>query len=275
MLELLRRYVRITFLLFVTAFIGCGKQTSVPNANDAPETRNTTSNVSKDGGSSKQPAAAPDLSSAKADYTFEPKLWKEECKNNPKGAKEKYTGKVIQLTGTIETLGADPYRPLGIIYLRDNMSTDEIRCYTADPEPWWKVSPGSKITLKGTPGESVSHPGDLIHCVIVEASPNQAIVVNAEQLAKDVLKNGNAAVEKYSGKYGIVEGELVSKKENQLVLKGDGKTTIQCAFGYGDIDEERMATLKIGQKVKVFGQIAISDLQVGVDRCLMKGKGAK
>jgi hypothetical protein len=110
-----------------------------------------------------------------------------------------------------------------------------------DKEPWWKVSPGSALKLKGKMPEH-GEPDDLFGCVFVETGPNP-----------------EAAVTKYNEKWIILEGELLEKNgdKNQLVVKGKGEVKVLCSFGAAAMDKERMNALEVGRKVKVFGQAAV------------------
>ena len=56
---------------------------------------------------------------------------------------------------------------------------------TKDREPWWKVSAGSKVTVKGT--ASAESRKAICHCVIVEADKNPADG-DRPQLAKHMAK---------------------------------------------------------------------------------------
>jgi hypothetical protein len=186
---------------------------------------------------------------------------------------------VIQLNGTVLSVAADPYRPIGIVPLEAGKNdVYGVRCYTVDKEPWWKVSPGSAVKLKGKMPEH-GEPDDLFGCVFVETGPNPALTVTAEQLAGEQATNPEAAVTKYNEKWIILEGELLEKNgdKNQLVVKGKGEVKVLCSFGAAAMDKERMNALEVGRKVKVFGQAAVykTGNVIYLNQCPMTAKARR
>jgi hypothetical protein len=134
-----------------------------------------------------------------------------------------------------------------------------------DTAPWLKVGPGCTIKLRGMVPE-FGMSGDLSPCVIVESSPNTALQVTAQQLAKDFAADKKAAAAKYNSKWVIVEGELTQKAPSgvdegrfiYLTLKGDGAVSVKCYVANDNDDRKKANTaLYSGQKLKVCGEARI------------------
>lgn len=76
--------------------------------------------------------------------------WHEEWKKDSGAAKKKYEGKVIELTGEIDSVGADPYGDIGYVYLKTPGGLG-IRCGLEDKALWFKVGPDCKVKVRGKP----------------------------------------------------------------------------------------------------------------------------
>src|SRR5262249_53463981 len=133
-----------------------------------------------------------------------------------------------------------------------------VRCVLTDTKPWRKVSPGSKVKVRGKSSETTA--GDLNPCEIVEASPNPAVVITAAQLVKEFAADRDAAVKKYDEKWAIVTGEVVAKGKSEfcpvlISLKGDAKITVACCFG--EAFKRGTEAVKVGAHVEIFGKLSI------------------
>jgi hypothetical protein len=181
--------------------------------------------------------------------------WYAESKKDEAGFKEKFKGKVIELTGTVQRSGEDSGEEgHGFVVLAVEDSAAGVMCVTKDRTPWLKVCEGSRVTMRGKKDDSLP---DLVECDIAEAGPNPGIMVSAKELTGDFSAGADAAQAKYEKKPLYVEGEVVVKTPIQdgvgtLLLKGDGKLLVACRFSKAPA--QKFAALKAGSKIKVLGQ---------------------
>jgi hypothetical protein len=246
-----RTMIGLAGILFVAFAAGCKKS----------DTTGATGAESKKDGAAADPkkeAAAP---LGKPDVTMDAVAWHAEFKKDNKAAKQKYKGKVVELTGTVRDLTDDPYGNVGYIYLEVKGDILGVRVATKDKKPWLTVAQGSQIKVKGKEPEA-GLPADLFEAEIVDAGPNPAML-SAEQLAKEYTADRKATAAKYNEKRVNVEGEVVEKGKSQycdvqLKLKGAGEITISCCFG-GAANTQGLGAAKPGQKLKVFGTLSLLD----------------
>src|SRR5262245_62128244 len=91
---------------------------------------------------------------AKPDFSLTAKALGEEYKKDNTAASAKYKGKVVELTGVVRSLHRlPPPRPNwtfdsteACLELKDAV---DIKCFTADKNPWRRALPGQRIKLKG------------------------------------------------------------------------------------------------------------------------------
>jgi hypothetical protein len=226
-------------LCAATGLVGCGK--------------------SGDTGTATTGAPQATEASNQADYTMDVAQWHAEFSKDPTAAVEKYKGKVIDVSGTVEYVSEDPIQQVGCVFLKVDGPPLQDRCATNDKKPWLKVSPGSKVKIRGKIPE-FGLPCDLVGAEIVEAGPDPAVVVSAEALAKEYAADGKAATTKFDDKWAHVEGEVVEKTTSQdcavlLRLKGDNDVAVSCCFG--ERNKKAVEGVKPGAKVKVFGQLSL------------------
>ena len=125
-----------------------------------------------------------------------------------------------------------------------------------------RAVPGQDITIRGrVPRDEDFINEPLMDCIVVEPKQSSALALTAEQLCRDA----QADSKKYNKAYMIVTGEVVSKSRPGLTiveLKGDGQTKVRCQV-YGKLSF-LADPLKVGQKVKLFGQYVTYDKALGV-----------
>jgi len=197
-------------------------------------------------------AAAPDdKAEAKAAFAITALQLAEEFEKDSKAARQKYQGKVIDLSGRIDRLNRNIGGGDAFVVL--DGGKEGVRCVTVDKQPWNKVVPGQKVKLRGTLADN-STPM-LLQCEILETGESPALVVTAEQLAKEAAADAEGTDKKYKGKPLIVTGEIVelkpAKGEEYLKLKGDDQRKVYCVF---PLQGDMIAGLKEGQRVKILGQ---------------------
>jgi hypothetical protein len=256
----------------IVLLAGCGK---APDAAPAPAAGADKAVKSDKTAPVKAPPSKEEATAAaEPAFKLTSDAWHAEWKKDTAAARTKYGKKVIQLDGTVEVVMPDGHGKYGLVRLNagDNIT---VLCNTLDREPWWKVSAGSKVTIKGTASADAKE-GDLLDCIIVKADKNPAPTVKATQISKELAGNKDEARDKYDDNWVILEGELLETKpaNNQLVIKGEGPAKIVCTFSANAIDKERMDALKAGQTVKVVGKAAVRD-DIALKYCMMSAKGKK
>lgn len=203
-----------------------------------------------------------DLATAKPDFTPDPKDWYTEWTADDSAAREKYERKVMELSGEVSEVTAklDDDRNVvqGVILLKAGAKDHVIRCLINDHYPWERVSPGSKVKVRGVVPLYLEFP-TLDPTIILETGPNPAIVISAEQLTKELEDNAKETHQRYMGKFLIVDGEIVQKKINELgltsvYLKGAEDIPVACRFPH--VMRSAAEPLKPGQKIKVIGSYA-------------------
>jgi hypothetical protein len=178
----------------------------------------------------------------------------EEYAKDKQAARQKYQGKVVDLSGRIDRLNRNISRQAFVVL---EGGRDGVRCLTVDKAPWNKVTPGQQITLRGTVADDSSPM--LFSCEIIETGESPALTITAEQLARETAADQEATYKKYKEKPLIVTGEVVelkpAKGDEYLDLKGDDKRRVHCVF---PLQGDMLEGLKVGQQVKVLGQYSMT-----------------
>ena len=172
---------------------------------------------------------------------------------------EKFRGKVIELSGTVEDVG----RSAGgeaFVELKTSGGLLGVMCFTADERPWASFARGQTVRLKGLWSEPLMAPR-LLYCVVVEPGEYAAIRITATDLAKEYAADPDATVKKYEKKHVVVTGEVASKDVNEfkavaLVLKTDNKVKVEC--GFTAFDRDLSDQYAVGQTVRVFGEFSLN-----------------
>jgi hypothetical protein len=163
------------------------------------------------------------------------------------------------MSGTVDSARPDPYGQCGYINLEVPNDFEGVRCVLADKKPWKKVSPGSKVKVRGKSSEVIS--GDLNPCEIVEAGPNPGVIITAQELARQFAADRKGAGQKYDEKWAYVKGEVAEKTSSQgcavlLKLKGEKDVIVTCCFG--EAYKRGLESVKVGSQVDVYGRLQIS-----------------
>jgi tRNA_anti-like len=215
-----------------------------------------------------------DLATVKPDFSLTAEDWFKEWGKDEKLARQKYQGKIIELTGDVEIVDDHPNGEAGIVYLK--VGRDNVTCYTADKEPWLKAGPGQKAKIRGkVPDDGFwGKPYNLYPCAVIEGTPPPTF--SAEQLAKEFTADRKVFEEKYDHKQVLVEGAVAAKTVDgnygKLMLKGGGDQTVSCTLGMlTDFQKRRYESIKVGQQVKLCGEVSVTSTgkQVNIERCMM------
>jgi hypothetical protein len=200
---------------------------------------------------------APHPSLGKADLIITPVEWRAEFKKDSQAAKAKYKDKVIEMSGTVSSVRPDPYGLVGYVNLDVPDDLEGVRCVLVDKKPWKKVSPGSKVKMRGKSSDRFS--GDLSPCEIVEAGPNPALTVSAQELTKQFAADRKEARKKYHENWAYVQGEVTEKvsKKIALTLKGAADVSVVCYFPQPY--KEQLDPIQSGSMVDLFGQLSVFD----------------
>ncbi len=204
-------------------------------------------------------AETPTPAQPKVDIRMGVAQWHAEFGKDPKAAAAKYKGKVIELAGEVELVSEDLTENVGCVYLKVDGAPLQNRCTMRDRKPWLRVAPGSMVKICGTVPEN-GLPGDLAAAEIVEAGPNPAVAITADQLAKAYGNDAKSAAEKFDDRWANLQGEVLEKSKAkdcayQLKLKGEGEIVVSCCFS--ERTAKCLDAVKPGSRVKVFGQLSL------------------
>jgi putative nucleic acid binding protein len=210
------------------------------------------------------------------DFALTSVAFGEEYRKNKKDAEAKYNGKIIELSGTIAGIGRNVSKEAHITLDGAKGELLGVMCHTTDPEPWLKYARGQKVRIRGR-GPDFSFGAALIECEVMEAGPNPASVLTADQFAREYGADPEAAGKKYEKQHIILTGEIINKTVNDvgaisLELKGDGKTRVKCAFTA--FERDMAEPLMVGDKIKVLGEYTLNfDKEEATLRfCFLMGK---
>jgi tRNA_anti-like len=235
----LQRVFALTVLAALVISLGCSKksgdsqQSSEPPKGDPKKQANTGGGV----------------------FKTDPVAWRADFAKDGKGTYEKYKGGSIEISGVV-----------GYVNDKEIKIKAEgqwmVTCETAQPRPWLKVTPGSKVKLKGKLPDAISyHDPHLSQCEILEAGVKPASIT-AVQLTKEYLADRKAAKDKYHEKHAIVEGDItftnVFGSDMTIKLKGEPDSSINCSIAKAGLENAQ-----IGQKIRIFGQLTVVDVGAG------------
>ena len=191
---------------------------------------------------------APQGADASANSTKRISLTAEELaaafKENEAAANERFLHQEVELTGTVQSVGAFSY-PGGYIYLAG------FKWETENKRPWEVVLPGQTVTVLGT-----FEPGVVMKITNVSGERR---VLKAEELAQELEANAAATHEKYLDKWLEIQGEVVKVETPDaepicIVLKGQDDVLVQCRCHY---EQNKFGEqLKAGDKVRLVGLYA-------------------
>jgi hypothetical protein len=220
----------------------------------------------------------PDPSKAKPDFSLDATEWFDEWEKDKAAAGEKYKDKIIELSGEVESLRLlkrGEKDPGPCLFLKAGPKpTTRVMVLTQEKEPWARVSPGSKVKVKGTAdGSGVNL---MIPFIVAPMGPNPAVATSSVSLGRDFAGNKDFAEEKYLDKTVILAGEIaqleiIDKHRFALKLKNDSGVDIVCDFApvIGDSTDAGilLGQVKNGQRVTVVGQCSMLD-DVKLKNCL-------
>jgi hypothetical protein len=232
--------------------MGCGGASSTADRDrdGKPRDEEPKDSKTKDG-------TAPTL--GKADFTLTSSELGAEYQKNFGAIREKYKGKVIELSGVVRWIRRDRDHPDRVqlwLYGATRSPVDMVKCVALDPTPWKTVTPGQNVKIKGkSPDPEYDGQIALVDCGIVEATGPRSPSLNADQVAREYRTDPVGFTKKYDANSLILSGEIVrlESQDERLpfaVLKtAEGKPRVVCHFG--DLTEKEKGQLKQGKKIQV------------------------
>lgn len=210
----------------------------------------------------RQPPVSPkgnDLRLVKPDFILAAsELGAEGQKNGGGPTREKYKGKVIELSGVVRWVRRDrdhPERVLLWLYGATKSPLDMLRCVSRDPTPWKEVTPGQTVTIRGkSPDPKYDGNVALVNCAIVEAIGPRVPSLTAAQVSSEYRADPVGFSRKYDENGLILSGEIA---RTDLVANGqllsvvlktpEGGPRVVCRL---DNLDEKEGQWKRGQKIK-------------------------
>jgi hypothetical protein len=191
-------------------------------------------------------------------------------------ALHRYHDKVIELSGAITGMGRTIDRKAQLTLQGKPGTLLGVMCFTIDPEPWKKYTPGQNVKVVGR-FTAKSGAAALIDCTVIDAGKSAVPTLTAAELTHEYGENREAAVKKYDEKYVVVSGEVLAKETNdagavQLDLKGEDKSIVRCMFPASEKDEAD--AIQPGQKVSVLGEFTLNLApgQVKLYSCFLRSR---
>src|SRR5262249_35457580 len=154
----------------------------------------------------------------------------------------------------------------------------DIKCFTADKNPWRRALPGQRIKLKGRVAKRDGADGGVLFgCVITDVSGAPPPTLTAEELGKQYAADRAGTSGKYNGKFMILTGETAKVTvrlgmESTVIFQTTGKLRVSAVF-FGLRSEAR--ALKPGDKIKVLGECTLnpSPDEVKLHSCILVNDG--
>jgi len=166
-----------------------------------------------------------------------------------------YKNKLVELKGVsngIETLSGKPE----LLVASPGKEQEAVRCFMSG-EFWAKVAKGQQVTVEGRVPQTQGSPM-LTECTITSTGPSTAVTITAEQLAREVTANEEAATAKYKGKSFIMTGEVISFEKHPIgllvKLKGTDNQSVDCQFPSRVATKEWQKNVAPGAKIKIYAE---------------------
>jgi hypothetical protein len=184
-------------------------------------------------------------------------------------AREKYKGKVIELSGDVRFIRRDESGRVLLWLTVPNRSpnrsfVDWLRCVVHDPTPWKEVTPGQAVKIKGkVPDPDYDGSIALLDCAIVEATGPRAPTLSADQVAREYRADPVGFTKKYDSNGLILSGEIIRTdlKEHEpssaVIKTPAGEPRVVCHFG--NLPSNEVRQLKRGQKIRVLCESGAND----------------
>ncbi len=170
------------------------------------------------------------------------------------GAHLKYGDKVIELTGTLETIQNDVSgHPHFNLEGPDPNKLDRGICQMKEQLPWARATPGQTVTVKGRCDHTVLVPR-LVDCEILSVAGDPVPQLTADEFAKRTSDPELLKKDRTKYRYLIVSGEIdrIDPSNSGLFLKAQ-KPGCLIHFTPEDYKRLNVASWKPGQHLEVIG----------------------
>ncbi|MCA9030225.1 MAG: hypothetical protein KDA66_05405, partial [Planctomycetaceae bacterium] len=180
------------------------------------------------------------------------KQYYDEFHSDKEAFKQRYQGKVIELTGTAIDASFAHDNP----YIKLDVGADEftgVHCFTLEQQPWAIVSPGQVVTLRGK-FPDLLFAAQLKDAQIVELGESPAPHVTAEEISAQLAASLDDTNAKYEDREVFVEGvvEEIEQDAVALILRGTNGVRVRCTL-YEYAKAEQAPHVKVGDKVYLIG----------------------
>jgi predicted small lipoprotein YifL len=243
-------------LALIVLLAGCGKKGAQADKSNAPDATPTPGATPT---GTPAPGTAPPVVKVpkNPDYKLEATALLEELTKDRKGTEAKYGGKVLEVNG-VARAPATGHGPGAMFMLGSPTRVDlnPFICITDDTSLVGNIGAWQTLRVREIFN---GRGGTLDHCEVVEKGPDTILRVTAEELARDFTTSRPQASIKYNEKTLILTGTVsdfktTSPKSRDAVLKGDGKTSIECTYS----NPASTAKLKVGDSVKLICSVTNS-----------------
>lgn len=211
-------------------------------------------------GATSKPKITPEqVRDGKADFTLTAQELFDEYKKDDKAAHEKYEGKILEISGVVDSCkGSGNESILNLAVNREKSDVlGGVGGVMQEKECWARHSKGQKVKLRGVWGGKAYIGAAIVHAIVLESDPNTTPLYTAEQLAREYESDSAVLMDRYENKPLVVKGTLLKKEVlsgfKKLILKGTDKTSVSCRFSWGENKEWEEA--KEGTQVTVFGDL--------------------
>ena len=240
----------LAVFVLLALLIGCGKDKA----------------ADRDG--SKPAEAPPEVATSvpkETDYKLTMDELEQEIKADSSVTSTKYGGKVLELSGIVESPIVDAGKKVVAFELksskpRPDHTTIEILCICDDRSVYGTLGRGQTLRVRGV---YIRAGGIMKPCEVVEKGPDTRALIASPQLAAEFTANWDEAKRKYNEKTLVLSGTVSAIKHrsdgkglefNLLELKGDGNTVVECLY----INPEVADRYKVGDAVELVGSLSFS-----------------
>ena len=264
------------FMMCVLVAAGCGgkpeaNSTASPAPDPKVETPNTTAQANT-GGKTNEPD---DLRKVKADVVMPATKMAEEFANSRSDLVNKYNGKVIEISGTVERYMYTGRGDIGSLII-EGPKIIMIEC--DEPHPMAKAMPGQKVILRGR----VNPLAGIAQWTITSVEGEPPVSFTVEQLTKALVTEPKELAQKLKKKYLIISGQIEQVKSSEfgtkLILTKEGITpVITCGFaGDAEVVAKRNKWFTQGQPVRILAHCERGDVLYGdLDSCVVLPPNSK
>lgn len=271
----------LTGMVLASLLTGCGQQKPTPK---------TTSSSKKDDASSTEkslvslpttpspvtntpPVPPKNYDVSKPEFKFTALQWFDEfAGDKEKAAREKYAGKVIEVSGLVKffnEVGSPDNFQTQINLKVDKDPFADLRIFTKDQTPWTQYGPESSVVVQGVfLAESPingqpSKACDLHQAIVSKKEGSPVPSVNLIEIMKEATGKSELFARNYNSKSFLIEGQIQAlentKSSSRIKLQaGPNRSPIDVTFCSDTMAYDKgLKNGKPGQTVWVYGTILV------------------